>query len=352
MKLTCTKAELLGPLSRVAAVANPKSTMPILANVLLTVDGGRLSMTCSDLESELVSSIPATGTDGAITVPARKLMDVVKAMADAPLSISLEADRLIVKCGRSRHQLVTLPASEFPATEATDYTTTVTVPAEELRGMIERTGFAMAVADVRFYLNGLMLEVRADGIRCAATDGHRMAYCGASGDVLRSIIIPRKAVLEMSRMIDSGDVEISISDRGVRVTCGANVATCRLIDGRFPNYEQMAVRPDTTAICNRQELIDGLRRASVLSNEKFRGVKLEVTNGAIAITSGNAENDASSEVVDASDCTDLAAAWKVDYLLDALGALSCERVELCVENGQRLYVTDGESVHVVMCLRL
>ena len=140
MKLTCTKAELLGPLSRVAAVANPKSTMPILANVLLTVDGGRLSMTCSDLESELVSSIPATGTDGAITVPARKLMDVVKAMADAPLSISLEADRLIVKCGRSRHQLVTLPASEFPATEATDYTTTVTIPAEELRGMTERTG--------------------------------------------------------------------------------------------------------------------------------------------------------------------------------------------------------------------
>ena len=325
MKLTCTKAELLGPLSRVAAVANPKSTMPILANVLLTVDGGRLSMTCSDLESELVSSIPATGADGAITVPARKLMDVVKAMADAPLSISLEADRLIVKCGRSRHQLVTLPASEFPATEATDYTTTVTIPAEELRGMIERTGFAMAVADVRFYLNGLMMEVRSDGIRCAATDGHRMAYCGASGDAMRSIIIPRKAVLEMSRMIDSGDVQISISDRGVRVTCGASVATCRLIDGRFPNYEQMAVRPPTTAICNRQELIDGLRRASVLSNEKYRGVKLEVSHGAIAITSGNAENDASSEVVDATQCTDLAAAWKVDYLLDALGALSCER---------------------------
>ena len=352
MKLTCTKAELLGPLSRVAAVANPKSTMPILANVLLTVDGGRLSMTCSDLESELVSSIPVDGPDGAITVPARKLLDVVKAMADAPISLATDGEKLIVKCGRSRHQLVTLPASEYPASEASAYKTTVTVDAAELRGLIDRVDFAMAVNDARFYLNGTVIEIRSDGIRCVATDGHRMAYAGASGDVLHSVIVPRKAILEISRMLDSGAVEISIGERAIRVTSGASVATCRLIDGRFPNYEQMAVRPPTTAICNRQELIDGLRRASVLSNEKFRGVKLEVSHGAIAITSGNAENDASSEVVDATQCTDLAAAWKVDYLLDALGALSCERVELCVENGQRLYVTDDESVHVVMCLRM
>lgn len=351
MKLTLTKAELIGPLSRVAGVANPKSTMPILANVLLELSGGRLSMTCSDLESELVSSVPADGPDGSITVPARKLLDVVKAMSDAPISLSLEADRLVVKCGRSRHQLVTLPPSEFPATSGGDYTTTVTIAADALKAMIDRTGFAMAVADVRYYLNGLMVEIRSAGIRCAATDGHRMAYSGASGDVIRSAIIPRKAVLEISRMIDSGDVQISLSGNHARVTCGANVATCKLIDGRFPNYEQMAVNPGTTATCNRSELIDGLRRASVLANEKYRGVRIESGNGALKLTSGNSSNDESREIVDADDAAPMVAAWKVDYLLDALGALSCDRVELCATQ-QSMYVTDGESVHVVACLRI
>lgn len=350
MKLTCTKAELLGPLSRVVAVANPKSTLPILANVLLRVAGGRLSMTCSDLESELVSSIPVDGPDGAITVPARKLLDVVKAMADAPISLATDGEKLIVKCGRSRHQLVTLPASEYPASEASAYNTTVTVDAAELRGLIDRVDFAMAVNDARFYLNGTVIEIRSDGIRCVATDGHRMAYAGASGDVLHSVIVPRKAILEISRMLDSGAVEISIGERAIRVTSGGNVATCRLIYGRYPEYERMLSSQPLVATCNRLELIDSLRRAAVLAHEKFRGIRMEFGDG-IKITSGNAENDASTEIVDATDCAPLSAAWKVDYLLDALGALTCEQVSIHATDTSA-HMTDGESVHVIACLRL
>lgn len=350
MKLTCTKAELLAPLSRVVAVANPKSTLPILANVLLNVTAGRLSLTCSDLESELVASIPVDGPDGAITVPARKLLDVVKAMADAPISLATDGEKLIVKCGRSRHQLVTLPASEYPASEAETYRSTVTVDAAAMRGLLDRVDFAMAVSDVRFYLNGTVIEIRSDGIRCVATDGHRLAYAGASGDVLHSVIVPRKAILEIARMLDSGVVEISIGERAIRVTCGNNIATCRLIDGRFPDYERMVSRQPLVATCNRLELIDGLKRAAVLAHEKFRGIRMEFGDG-IKITSGNAENDASTEIVDATECAPLSAAWKVDYLLDALGALKCESIAIRATDTS-MHLTDGESVHVIACLKL
>lgn len=350
MKFTCTKSELLAPLSRVVAVANPKSTLPILANVLLRIDGGRLSMTCSDLESELVSSIPVDGPDGAITVPARKLLDVVKVMADTPISLATEAEKLIVKCGRSRHQLVTLPAIEYPASEATEFKISITVDAADLRRMIDRVDFAMAASDVRFYLNGAVIEIRSDGIRCVATDGHRLAYSGASGDVLRSVIVPRKAILEISKMLNSGPVDISVGDRAIRVTSGGNVATCRLIDGRYPEYERIVSDQPLVATCNRLDLIDSLRRAAVLSHEKFRGVRLEFGDG-VKITSGNSDNDASTEIVDAEDCAPLAAGWKVDYLMDALGALTCEMVSIRATESSAL-ITDGESVHVVSCLRL
>lgn len=351
MKITATKNELLGPLSRVNAVANAKSTMPILANVLLTVADGRLSMMCSDLELELVSSIPCNGDIGAVTVPARKLFDVVKVMADLPLTMTTDGDRLIVKCGRSRHSLVTLPAAEFPASIDSTYTHNVTVPAAELKALIERTDFAMAAMDVRFYLNGMLIEIRSDGIRCAATDGYRMAYSGASGELVHSVIVPRKGILELAKMLDSGDAVMSISRNHIRIACGSNVAVSKLIDGRFPDYERMAVRPDTVAKCSRADLIDGLRRVTVLANEKFRGVRVDIGSGAIKLTGANQATDESVEVIDAETPGSLAAAWKVDYLIEALSALTGDAVEFCATE-QMAYLADGHSVHVVACLRL
>lgn len=363
MKITCTKQDIVGPLSRVASVANPKSTLPILANVLLRVTnqivcdsgqrvGGVLSMTCSDMESELLSSAPVDGTDGAVTVPAKKLLDVIKVMPNStPITMTVDGDKLIVKCGRSRHQLGTLPASEYPTNDADEYTTKCTVQASVLRGLIERTAFAMAAQDVRFYLNGMLLEIREDGVRCVATDGHRMAFAGASGDLIRSVIVPRKAVLEISRMIDSGDVELAISGRSIRVTCGANVATCRLIEGRFPDYSSLAQPRPVVTICDRESLINGLRSAAVLSNDKFRGIKIEMEGRAIKITSGDQEKDSSVEIVESEECVKLTSAYKVDYLIDALSVLGGANVEWG-DNGSSAYFTDGESTHVVMCLRL
>lgn len=355
MKIITTKAELLGPLSRVASIVASKQTMPILANVLLQVSGGRLTLTCSDLESELISSIPCDAGDGSITVPAKKLADVIKVMADAPISLSVEADRVIVKCGRSRHSLVTLPASEFPATTEHEYTQTFSVPAAELAAMMKRTEFAMAFQDVRFYLCGLLVEFRSDGIRCVATDGHRLAYAGASGDVLHSVLIPRNAVAQIARMLDSGDAQISVSRNHIRVTCGQHIVTSKLIDGRYPDYMMMASRPPTIAVCDRAELIDGLRRVAVLANEKYRGVKIEAGAGSIKISGANERQDESTEVIDADTPSEITAAWKVDYLTEALGALESDRVEFCASLTSGVpaaYLSDASSVHVICCLRL
>src|SRR6185312_2946967 len=259
MQFSIQREALLKPLQQVVGVVERRQTLPVLANLLFKVGDGMVSMTGTDLEVEMVATTEADKlADGEITIPARKLFDIVRALPDgARIELKLNGDRVALNAGRSRFTLTTLPASEFPTVD-----------------LMERTAFAMANQDVRYYLNGMLLDLQEHTLRCVATDGHRLAMketvLQSSVSTRRQIIIPRKGVNELIGLLESGDgvVELEFGRNHLRLRRGGVTFTSKLIDGRFPDYE--AVIPlgaDKTATLDREVLRGALQRAAILSNE-------------------------------------------------------------------------------------
>ena len=247
MKLSASRASLLGALQAVIGVVERRQTMPILANVLLVAKDNRLSMTATDIEVELQSSV-AVDLDmaGEVTVPGRKLFDICKALPDgADVKLTLKADRVTLQSGRSRFSLSTLPAAEFPVIEDIEADQSVEVPASVVHRLLAKTYFAMAQQDVRYYLNGMLLETEGALIRAVATDGHRLALCAAAlGDDVslpsQQVIVPRKGVLELQRLVSGdGTVHLSMGRNHIRVEIDSIRFTSKLIDGRFPDYQRV-----------------------------------------------------------------------------------------------------------------
>jgi DNA polymerase-3 subunit beta len=277
--------------------------------------------------------------DGEITIPARKLFDIVRALPDgAHIELKLNGDRVALHAGRSRFTLATLPATEFPTIDEIELVEKVTLPEEVLRDLMERTAFAMANQDVRYYLNGMLLDLQEHTLRCVATDGHRLALketqLNSSVSARRQIIIPRKGVNELIGLFETGDgqVDLEFGRNHLRVRRGDVVFTSKLIDGRFPDYE--AVIPlgaDKRATLDREVLRGALQRAAILSNEKYRGVKLELSPGKLKIVAHNPEQEEAVEELEADTVvSDLAVGFNVGYLLDALAALRGDNpVALC-----------------------
>jgi len=366
MRFSLPREVLLRPLQQVVNVVERRQTLPVLANLLVNVEGGRLAMTGTDLEVEMIArSEVEDGQDGEITIPARKLFEIVRALPDGSrVTLAQSGDRVTLTAGRSRFTLTTLPANEFPSIENLELVERVRVGEAALKELIERTAFAMAQQDVRFYLNGLLFDLAEERLRCVATDGHRLAMCEtalpAPVQGRRQIIVPRKGVLELQRLLEGGDgeLELEVGRNHLRVRRADVTFTSKLIDGRFPDYEAVVpIGADKSVVLQREELRAALQRAAILSNEKYRGVKLEVSPGTLKIMAHNPEQEEAVEEIEAETSVDgLSVGFNVTYLMDALAALRGEKVRLALRdaNSSALVREDGDERcrHVVMPLRL
>ena len=367
MKFEISRDALLKPLNLVAGVVERRQTLPILANVLLVLDGDRLSLTGTDLEVELVGRVqlPTAGESGEVTVPARKFVDICKSLPEgSDIKLSAQDGKVMVKSGRSRFTLSTLPAREFPSVEDSMGTHQFTLKQRELRRLIDRTGFAMAQQDVRYYLNGMLWELKGGQLRVVATDGHRLAMCTlpskVESDSDAQVILPRKGVLELSRLllVDDEDIVIVIGSNHIRATTIDFTFTSKLVDGKFPDYERVLPRAaDKIVFGSRLELRQAFTRTAILSNEKYRGVRLKLSADTIEILANNPEQEEAEELVGVDYSGDgLEIGFNVSYLLDVLGVLSGERIKLSLAdpNSSALLEEseDGDSLYVVMPMRL
>ncbi|KRG88390.1 DNA polymerase III subunit beta [Stenotrophomonas daejeonensis] len=366
MRFTLQREAFLKPLAQVVNVVERRQTLPVLANFLVQVQGGQLSLTGTDLEVEMVSRIAVEDAqDGETTIPARKLFEIIRALPDGSrITVSQTGEKITVQAGRSRFTLATLPANDFPSVDEVEATERVVVPESALKELIERTAFAMAQQDVRYYLNGLLFDLRDQLLRCVATDGHRLALCETelenSTGSKRQIIVPRKGVTELQRLLEGGDraVELEVGRSHVRVKRDDVTFTSKLIDGRFPDYEAVIpIGADREVKVDRESLRASLQRAAILSNEKYRGVRVEVSPGQLKISAHNPEQEEAQEEIEAeTEVSDLAIGFNVNYLLDALSALRDEHVviQLRDSNSSALVreASSEKSRHVVMPLRL
>jgi len=366
MRFSLQREVFLKPLAQVVNVVERRQTLPVLANLLVQVKGGQLSLTGTDLEVEMVSRIAVDDAqDGETTIPARKLFEIVRALPDgSKIVVSQSAEKITVQAGRSRFTLSSLPANDFPSIDEVEATERVRVPEASLKELIERTAFAMAQQDVRYYLNGLLFDLRETSLRCVATDGHRLALCEAALDggasTKRQIIVPRKGVTELQRLLEGGEreLELEMGRSHLRVKRDDVTFTSKLIDGRFPDYEAVIpIGADKEVRIDREVLRASLQRAAILSNEKYRGVRIEVSPGQLKISAHNPEQEEAQEEVEADTrVADLAVGFNVNYLLDALTALKDENVVIALRDANSSALVREASNercrHVVMPLRL
>lgn len=371
MNLTISRDELLKPLNLVSGAIERRHTVAILSNVLLEMQDGVLRLTGTDMEVELVATVENVEASGnfCVTVPARKLLDIVKSLpADIPIELSARDEGAVIQCGKSKFVLSTLPADQYPNLEVLNSDLDIVVTRNELRSLIDGTHFSMANQDVRYYLNGMSIEIEGSTIRTVATDGHRLALgvdqLPQDTGQQRQIIVPRKGIMEILRLLDADDtqVTISITSNHIRISDPASgfIFTCKLVDGRFPDYRRVIPRAgDKVVIAKRDQLKDSFVRASILSNEKFRGVRLNVTSGELQITASNPEQEQAEEFLSVDYQGDaLEIGFNVGYLLDVLNALKDDDVRILLTDGNSSGLIEGVSEsgpsfqYVVMPMRI
>ena len=303
-------------------------------------------------------------TGGEITVSGRKLLDICRALPDdAVVEINASADKLYVRSGRSKFTLATLPATEFPTIEDIKAGQTIQLPQAVLIRLIEKTHFSMAQQDVRYYLNGMLLETNGKHVRTVATDGHRLALCQAEldGDAMveQQIIVPRKGVLELQRLMNGeGMLNIELGPNHLRIQLDGIRFTSKLIDGRFPEYERVIPKDSTNELrADREILRTALQRTAILSNEKYRGIRLIIRDGGIVLQAHNPEQEEAEEELEVSyNGDDIEIGFNVNYLLDALGAVDGDTVTVSVQDSNSSCLirdpASDDCKFVVMPMRL
>lgn len=365
MKFSAEREAILSPLQAVIGVVERRQTMPILANVLVSGRNDQLSVTATDLEVELVASTKASiQQPGDITVPGRKLLDILRALPEhAPVSLAVEGERAVLRSGKSRFTLATLPATDFPVIDDIRAQQSVSVAQSALKMLLDKTHFSMAQQDVRYYLNGMLLESDGKKLRTVATDGHRLALCETSltsdGTAAHQVIIPRKGVLELQRLVTGEDmVELAIGTNHVRVQIGTIRFTSKLIDGRFPEYSRVIpANPTKQVKADRDLLRAALQRAAILSNEKYRGIRLSVKTGLLTLQAHNPEQEEAEEELEVNySGEEMEIGFNVNYLLDALAAVDGSEVEIGLTDANNsCLLTSGatpSAKYVVMPMRL
>lgn len=366
MRFSVQRESLMKPLLLTGGVVERKQTLAILANVLLVVSDNTLEITGTDLEVEMVARTKVMNSeDGRITVPARKFSDICRALPEgAIIELALEGERILLKSGRSRFVLTTQPAAEFPNIEAIQGAIEIAIPQKTLKSLIEQTHFAMASQDVRYYLNGLMLEVSHGILRTVATDGHRLALCEQlieeNNLENQQIIIPRKGVMELIRLLSESDEEVIlyISANHIRIETTEICLTSKLIDGRFPDYQRVVPQGgDNIILVERNLLQQAVTRASILSNERYRSIRLQLSNNVLRILANNPDQEEAEEELFVNYVGDpLEIGFNANYMLDALNAIKESEVKITLTDSNSCCLIESaqnaHSKYVVMPMRI
>jgi len=365
---------LLKPLQTVTGIVERRHTLPILSNVLINKTGSQVSFCSTDIEMQIKtqSEMGSGSEDLATTVAARKLLDILRALSDQQeISMSYANKKLVLAQGKSKFSLQTLAAEEFPTvTVADDYPAKVELSQKALKHLLHLVHFAMAQQDIRYYLNGLLLVIDKESLRAVATDGHRLAYSAVkAGDTgvnisnagdRQEVILPRKAVLELQRLLSESDdpVTIELAANQARFKFDQIELISKLIEGKFPDYQRVIpVGHSKLITLDRETLLGSLQRAAILTTDKFKGVRLTLSAGLLRVSSTNAEQEEASEDLEvdySGDPVDIG--FNVQYLLDVLSNLKNKVVEIALQdpNASALITTpeDPEFKYVVMPMRI
>ena len=370
MKFSITRDALLKPLQNIVGVVERRQTLPVLSNVLLSCKDQQLVLTTTDTEIEMVANaIIDPVEDGSVTVPAKKFFDICKALPeDAQVEFVLdnEKQRALIRSGKSRFNLSTLPADGFPNLEQIKADFKFTIGQKEFKTLIDKTHFAMAQQDVRFYLNGLLLEMSESKVCAVATDGHRLAYCESEQNEVHpkeviQVILPRKGVIELSKVLadDNGQIEIEVGSNHLRIIHPDITFTSKLVDGKFPDYKRV-IPPESghEVKADRQLLKQALSRASILSNEKYRGIRLSISEGVLQAQAHNPEMEEAEEEIEVEYTGEnLVVGFNVSYLIDAINVIPTEKTRLIFNDANSSCLlladdSDSDCKYVVMPMRL
>lgn len=366
MKVQASRNEVLEALQAVIGVVERRQTLPVLSNILLEAHEAELIVSGTDMEMELVARARVQNLEpGKVTVPARKLFDICRGLPEgADLVLEGNADKVVLRSARSRFSLASLPAAEFPTLAGVEHTAKIGLTRSQLKGLLEKTMFAMAQQDVRYYLNGLLLEIGPHRVRTVATDGHRLALSEVKletgVEATHQVILPRKSVIELNRLLTPGEeiVSVSLGQGQVQVELDVVRMTTKVIDGRFPDYERVIPEGgDKRLEAGRETLRKALARAAVLSNEKFRGVRLQLEPGRLKLQTHNPEHEEAEEELDLPYAGgEIEIGFNVSYLLDALAVVESEQVIIELKNADSSGLVYGSedqtSRYVIMPMRL
>jgi len=366
MHIRTQRERLIQALAKVGGVVERRLTIPILGNIHIHADADFITLTGTDREVEIRTRLAATILEpGDITVPSRKFIDICRALPDdVEIGFKVQSQRAAITAGRSRFNLSTLPASDFPLMESNSGDKSIEIKRGVLKELVDKTAFAMANQDVRYYLNGLFLKVESRGITAVATDGHRLAKIEAPIDLpleeILQIIIPRKTVLELSRLLESGNemVQMDMSDRTLGLVMGDTFLTSKLVDGRYPEYERVIpLMADKLAILERDDLKQSLLRTSILSNEKYKGIRLTFLANELTIQAHNPEQEEAEELMEIEYQDEpVTIGFNVGYLLDVLSVIDESRVEVRLVDSNSSALLRGagrdDQTYVVMPMLL
>lgn len=358
--------QILAPLQSVCGIVEKRHTLPILSNVLMEKDGERLTLLATDIEIQIRTGTAVPGGEkAALTVAARKLQDILRSLPEsAEVNLTLDEKRLTLKAGKSRFNLQTLPAEDFPRMATADgQQSKLTLTQKQFKRLLSLVQYSMAQQDIRYYLNGLLLVVNGSEIRMVATDGHRLAYASEEigGQHQRlEVILPRKTVLELSRQLADNDeaLEVALSPTQAQFRFGDIELVSKLIDGKFPDYERVIPQNHNKVLTlSHDMLFHSLQRAAILTNEKFRGVRIVLAPGSLKIISTNAEQEEAQEEIEIDYQEEaLDVGFNVTYLLDVLNNVSGDTIEcrLADANSSALITLPGNDrfKYVVMPMRI
>lgn len=350
--LTVERAALVAALTQATKAVESRNTYPILANVLLSADNGRLTIRATDLDIEITTSAPATGTLPITTAPAKTLLDIAKRMpAGSEITLAVEADQLLVKSGRSRFKVATIDSEAFPELKQPEYTTTATL---DLAALVAPVTFAMSNEETRFYLNGVFLHTSGGRLRAVATDGHRLAAVfGPELSIDQGIIVPRKTV----GLIPEGQVTVDIGEGRIRLTAGDTVIVSKLVEGSFPDYERVIPKGnDKPVTLDRQGLLSAVERVGVFASERAgKAVRWDVAPGQVLLSVSGDDGQASDEVATDYTGEPFVISYNARYLSEILRAVEGDKVTFEIRDGgspARIVGSNPDWCGVLMPMRV
>ena len=367
MNIKIPRSELLPALNLVSSVVEKRQTLPILANLYLNHEDGKLNLVGTDLEVEISETIQgAEGDNGRFTLSSRKILDISRMLPDeAIISLKMDGDNVVVSSGRSRYTLKTLEADEFPRIEANNWEERFKIKQLSLKSLLDKTSFAMAVQDVRYYLNGVLFEIGQNQLRAIATDGHRLAQTDVDIDLsvneVRQLIIPRKAIAEVNRFIDGDseqEITIEMNKNHLKLTKDDTILITKLIDGKFPEFKGvLETELNIVLTTNRLEFIETMNRAAVLTTDRFKGVKINLEPGVMRITANNPEQEeAIEELVLDYQGESIETGYNVSYLIEAARVIGTENIELHLQGNDGICIMkqpeDEKSTWLIMPMRI